>query len=200
MSELAWVLIAVLVLAVVGVVAWSVTRSRRSARLREHFGPEYERTVGEMGEQRSAEAELVAREKNRKKLDIVELSPQARDEHAATWQKVQAEFVDAPSDAVGRAERLVTRVMRERGYPIDDFDQRASDISVDHPDIVENYRNAHSIYQSQHNGEIETEAARQAFVHYRALFDRLLGSDPESKNVKQQNVNDEHRRPEHDHA
>jgi hypothetical protein len=197
MSELAWVLIAVLVLAVVGVVAWSVTRSRRSARLREHFGPEYERTVGELGEQRSAEAELVAREKNRKKLDIVELSPQARDEHAATWQKVQAEFVDAPSDAVGRAERLVTRVMRERGYPIDDFDQRASDISVDHPDIVENYRSAHSIYRSQQDGQIETEAARQAFVHYRALFDRLLGSNPE---VQSHNINDEQWRQEHDHA
>ena len=171
--------------------------SRRSARLREHFGPEYERTVGELGEQRSAEAELVAREKNRKKLDIVELSPQARDEHAATWQKVQAEFVDAPSEAVGRAERLVTRVMRERGYPIDDFDQRASDISVDHPDIVENYRSAHSIYRSQQDGQIETEAARQAFVHYRALFDRLLGSNPEPEN---KNINDEHRRQEHDHA
>ena len=197
MSELAWVLIAVLVLVVVGIVAWSVTRSRRSARLREHFGPEYERTVGELGEQRSAEAELVAREKNRKKLDIVELSPQARDEHAATWQKVQAEFVDAPSDAVGRAERLVTRVMRERGYPIDDFDQRASDISVDHPDIVENYRSAHSIYRSQQDGQIETEAARQAFVHYRALFDRLLGSNPE---VQTHNINDEQWRQEHDHA
>ena len=197
MSELAWVLIAVLVLVVIGIAAWSMTRSRRSARLREHFGPEYERTVGEMGEQRSAEAELVAREKNRKKLDIVELSPQARDEHAATWQKVQAEFVDAPSEAVGRAERLVTRVMRERGYPIDDFDQRASDISVDHPDIVENYRSAHSIYRSQQNGQIETEAARQAFVHYRALFDRLLGANPE---VQTHHINDEQWRQEHDHA
>jgi hypothetical protein len=193
MSELAWVLIAVLVLAVIGVIAWSVTRKKRSARLREHFGPEYERTVDELGEQRSAEAELIAREKNRKKLDIVELSPEARNEHAATWRKVQAEFVDAPSDAVGRAERLVTRVMRERGYPIDDFDQRASDISVDHPDIVDNYRSAHSIYRSQQDGQIETEAARQAFVHYRALFDRLLGSE-------HQNINDGHRRQEHDHA
>ena len=94
---------------------------------------------------------------------------------------VQTDFVDAPTDAVGRAERLVTRVMRERGYPIDDFDQRAADISVDHPDIVENYRSAHAIYQSQHNGEINTEDARQAFVHYRALFDRLLGTDPEHR-------------------
>ena len=195
MSELAWVLIAVLVVAVIGVAAWALTRKKRSARLREHFGPEYGRTVDELGEQRAAEAELVAREKKRKKLDIVELSPEARQEHAATWQQVQAEFVDAPSDAVGRAERLVTRVMRERGYPIDDFDQRAADISVDHPDIVENYRNAHSIYRSQHDGEIETEAARQAFVHYRALFDRLLGTDSD---VNRQN--DQYRRQTHDHA
>ncbi len=199
MSEMVWVVIAVLVLIAAIVIGWSLSRRRRSTRLQEHFGPEYERTVGELGEQRAAEAELVAREKKRKKLDIVDLTPEAQAEHAATWQQVQAEFVDAPSDAVGRAERLVTRVMRERGYPIDDFDQRAADISVDHPDIVENYRNAHSIYQSQHNGEIETEAARQAFVHYRALFDRLLGSNPESKHVNE-NVNDDYRRPEHDHA
>jgi hypothetical protein len=190
-----WVLIAVLVAVAVIAVVWSLSRRKRSTRLQEHFGPEYERTVGELGEQRAAEAELLAREKKRKKLDIVDLTPEAQAEHAATWQQAQAEFVDAPSDAVGRAERLVTRVMRERGYPIDDFDQRAADISVDHPDIVENYRNAHSIYQSQHNGEIETEAARQAFVHYRALFDRLLGSGPEPAHV-----NDDHRRQEHDHA
>lgn len=115
----------------------------------------------------------------------------------ATWQKVQTDFVDAPTDAVGRAERLVTRVMRERGYPIDDFDQRAADISVDHPDIVENYRGAHAIYQSQHNGEINTEDARQAFVNYRALFDRLLGSDSD---VEPNIQNGEHRRQTHDHA
>lgn len=197
MSELAWVLIAVLVLVVIGVAAWALTRNRRSARLKEQFGPEYERTVGELGEQRAAEAELVAREKKRKKLDVVDLTPEARAEHTATWQTVQAEFVDAPADAVGRAERLVTRVMRERGYPIDDFDQRAADISVDHPDIVDNYRRAHAIYQSNHDGNIETEAARQAFVHYRALFDRLLGTDPE---VQTDNINDEQWRQEHDHA
>ena len=181
MSEVAWVLIAVLVLVVVGVAAWSMSRRRRSAHLKEHFGPEYERTVGELGQQRAAEAELVAREKKRKKLDIVDLSPEARHEHTATWQMVQAEFVDAPSDAVGRAERLVTRVMRERGYPIDDFDHRAADISVDYPDIVDNYRRAHAIYQSLHDGIIETEAARQAFVYYRALFNRLLGPIPRSR-------------------
>jgi hypothetical protein len=194
MSELVWVVIAVLVIAVVVVVGWSLSRRKRSARLKEHFGPEYERTVGELGEPRAAEAELLQREKKRKKLDIIELSPEARQEHVATWQRVQAEFVDDPQDAVGRAERLVTRVMRERGYPIDDFDQRAADISVDHPDIVENYRNAHTIYRSD---DINTEDARQAFVHYRALFDRLLGSEQVTETHIE---NGEHRRQTHDHA
>ena len=198
MSEWIWVVIAILVVVVLAIVVWSVSRSRRSARLKEHYGPEYERTVGEVGEKRAAEAELLQREKKRKKLDIVELGPEARAEHAATWHKGQADFFDDPSDPVGRAERLVTRVMRERGYPIDDFEHRAADISVDHPDIVENYRNAHAIYQSHHNGQIETEAARQAFVHYRALFDRLLGSDSGAETHI--STDDHNRRQTHDHA
>jgi len=198
MSQWIWVLIAVLIVVVLAVVAWSLSRRKRSARLKEHFGPEYERAVGEHGEQRAAEAELLEREKKRKKLDIVELSPEARQEHSATWQRVQTDFVDDPVDAVGRAERLVTRVMRERGYPIDDFDHRAADISVDHPDIVENYRSAHAIYQAHHNGDISTEDARQAFVHYRALFDRLLGSDSGAETQVQQDGH--HRRQTHDHA
>jgi hypothetical protein len=197
MSEWVWVLIAVLVLVVVAVAGWSVARRRRSARLKEHFGPEYDRTVGDLGEQRAAEAELLAREKKRKKLDIVDLTPEVRQEHAVMWARVQTDFVDDPQDAVGRAERLVTRVMRERGYPIDDFDHRAADISVDHPDIVENYRGAHAIYQSQHDGDISTEDARQAFVHYRALFDRLLGSDQDVDTHVRTN---EQERQAHDHA
>lgn len=197
MSELVWILIAVLVIAVVAAVAWSLSRRKRSTRLKEHFGPEYERTVGELGEQRAAEADLVAREQKRKELDIVDLTAEARQEHIATWRKVQTDFVDEPLDAVGRAEQLVTHVMRERGYPIDDFDQRAADISVDYPDIVENYRSAHTIYQSQHDGQISTEDARQAFVHYRALFDRLLGSEPE---IDTHLENGENRRQAHDHA
>jgi hypothetical protein len=198
MSQSVWIVIAVLVVIALAVVAWSLSRSRRSSRLKEHFGPEYDRTVGELGEQKAAEAELLQREKKRKKLDIVSLSPEARQEHTAMWQRVQADFVDDPADAVGRAERLVTRVMRERGYPIDDFEQRAADISVDHPDIVENYRGAHSIVHSQQGGQIETEAARQAFVHYRALFDRLLGSDSDTETQVQ--TDDQHRRQTHDHA
>jgi hypothetical protein len=126
----------------------------------------------------------------------VSLTPEARQEHAATWAKVQADFVDEPQDAVGRAERLVTRVMRERGYPIDDFDQRAADVSVDHPDVVENYRSAHAIYLSQRGGDISTEDARQAFVHYRALFERLLASDSGTE----AQARGDQRRQAHDHA
>lgn len=199
MSEWSWIFIAALVVVVVLaiVVGLLMGRRRRSVRLKEQFGPEYDRTVGELGEQRAAEAELLAREKKRKKLDIVSLTPEARQEHAGLWAKVQEDFVDDPQDAVGRAERLVTRVMRERGYPIDDFDQRAADISVDHPDIVENYRSAHTIYLSQHNGDISTEDTRQAFVHYRALFERLLASDSGTDTEVQ---NSEKRRQAHDHA
>ena len=102
MSEWLWILIAALVVVAVVVVGLSVGRRRRSARLKEQFGPEYERTVGELGEQRAAEADLLQREKKRKKLDIISLTPEARQEHAATWQKVQTEFVDAPQDAVGK--------------------------------------------------------------------------------------------------
>lgn len=197
MAEWTWILIAALVVGVAIGAGLALSRRRRSSRLKERFGPEYDRTVGELGEQRAAEAELRQRENKRKKLDIKTLPPETRREHAATWQMVQTEFVDAPQDAVGRAERLVTRVMRERGYPIDDFEQRAADISVDHPDIVQNYRSAHAIYLSQHDGDISTEQARQAFVHYRALFDRLLGSEPD---IESGNRNGDTRRQTHDHA
>jgi hypothetical protein len=111
---------------------------------------------------------------------------------------VQTEFVDAPADAVGRAERLVTRVMRERGYPIDDFEQRAADISVDHPDIVENYRSAHRISRS--GPAIGTEDARQAFVHYRALFERLLGTGDDSNGRQVHQETELRRRQAHDRA
>ncbi|KWX68214.1 hypothetical protein [Mycobacterium sp. NAZ190054] len=199
MSQQTVVLIAVLVvvLGIAAIVGWWLSRRRKSARLRQRFGPEYDRALDERGDQRAAEAELLAREEKRNKLDIVELTAEARQEHADTWRRVQTEFVDSPQEAVGRAERLVTRVMRERGYPIDEFEQRAADISVDHPDVVENYRHAHAVYLSQQQGDITTEQARQAFVHYRALFDRLLGSDSDHR-ADTHRAHD--RRQTHDHA
>jgi hypothetical protein len=159
----------------------SVTARKRTERLKKHFGPEYERAVGEAGDQRAGEQELVARERKRQKLDIVVLSPEAHTMYAEHWRTVQTAFVDDPSKAVGDADRLVTQVMRERGYPIDDFDQRASDISVDHPDVVEHYRAAHTLHLTQEKGDIGTEAQRQAFVHYRALFEQLLGTGLETE-------------------
>jgi hypothetical protein len=157
----------------------SVTSRRKTRRLKEHFGAEYERTVDNVGDQRAAEQDLVARERKRQKLDIVELSPAAHQRYAQQWTDIQRSFVDDPSEAVGFADRLVTEVMRERGYPVNDFDQRASDISVDHPDTVEHYRAAHTLYLAQEKADIGTEAQRQAFVHYRALFEQLLDVDHE---------------------
>ena len=171
-----WILIAaaVIVVAFALVFVMRSANRRRTDRLKERFGPEYERTVSQLGGQRAAEKELASRERKRQKLDIVPLSPGAREKYAATWRQVQTAFVDDPPAAVGDADRLVAQVMRGRGYPIDDFDQRAADISVDHPHVAENYRPAHMIYLSQEKANIGTEAQREAFVHYRALFDELL--------------------------
>jgi hypothetical protein len=180
MPEWGWILIAVLaVIAVAAIVvaARATAGRRRTVRLKEQFGPEYQRAVGETGDQRAAENELVARERKRSKLDIVPLSPETHERYAKDWRAVQTAFVDDPSSAVGQADRLVTQVMRERGYPIDDFDQRAADISVDHPDVVENYRVAHGIHLSQARSDVGTEKQREAFVYYRALFDKLLETE-----------------------
>ena len=183
-----WILIAaaiVVIAAIAIVVARSATSRKRTERLKERFGPEYERTLGETGEQRVAEDELAAREQRRDKLNIVALSPQAREKYAASWRALQTAFIDNPSSAVGDADRLVIEVMRERGYPIDDFDQRAADISVDHPAVVDNYRAAHRISLSQQQGNVDTEEERQAFVHYRALFEKLLETGKDQDNSQE---------------
>jgi hypothetical protein len=175
-----WFLIAAAVLVVFTlalIAVLSVTGRRRTSRLRKQFGPEYERVVREADDQRAGERELVARERKRQKLEIVALTPQAHAIYAEQWRTVQTAFVDDPSSAVGDADRLVTQVMRDRGYPVDDFDQRAADISVDHPDMVEHYRAAHTLHLAQEQGDIGTEAQREAFVHYRALFEALLETD-----------------------
>ena len=184
-----WILIAAIVViaatAIAIVVARSANSRKKTERLKQRFGPEYERTLGETGEQRAAEDELAARQRRRDKLNIVALSPQAREKYAASWRAVQTAFIDNPSSAVGDADRLVIEVMRERGYPIEDFDQRAADISVDHPAVVDNYRAAHRISLSQQQGNVDTEEERQAFVHYRALFEKLLETDKDQDNSQE---------------
>jgi hypothetical protein len=175
MPTWAWILIvvaaAILVLALLASV---MAKRRQRAGLQDRFGPEYDRTVERSGKRRGAEAELAERERQRQRLDIVPLQPEARARYTESWRAVQTRFVDDPTGAVGDADRLVTDVMRDRGYPIDDFDQRAADVSVDHPDVVENFRAGHEIYLRSNRGAADTEALRQAFVHYRALFDELL--------------------------
>jgi hypothetical protein len=171
-----WLLIVLVVVVVVlaAVVAWALVGKRRTQRLRSQFGPEYDRAMTEADNRRSAESELEARRRRREDLDIRPLSPEARERYARSWRDAQARFVDAPAEAIRQADALTMEVMRERGYPVDDFDQRSADISVDHPDVVENYRAAHGISMASEHGKASTEDLRQGMVHYRALFEELL--------------------------
>jgi hypothetical protein len=171
-----WLVIAamVVVAAVVLLVAVAVGRRKRTERLKQRFGPEYDRTVAATGARGDAEKQLGERERRHDELDIVALRPTALRAYTDRWHGVQTAFVDDPSGALGQADQLITEVMRERGYPVDEFDQRAEDISVDHPTVVENYRAAHDIHLTSRSGDVGTEEQRQAFVHYRALFDKLL--------------------------
>ncbi len=173
MATWVWIVIAlaIVVLAVIGWLVWSNMRTRR---LRTTFGSEYDRAVDEAPSQRDAEATLDDRRKRRDDLDIRPLSAEARTRYADDWRAVQARFVDDPVGAVGDADGLVERVMAERGYPMDDFDAQADLISVDYPEVVENYRSAHGIHGAYDRGDASTEDLRQAMVHYRSLFDELL--------------------------
>src|SRR6202051_367023 len=178
-----WILIAAVAVVVVvaaAVVVSMISFRSKTKRLKQHYGTEYERVVDETGSEKGAVRELTTRERKHDKLDIVPLTPAALSNFTLGWQEVQASFVDNPASAVSAADRLVTEVMRERGYPVDDFDRRAADISVDHPQIVENYRSAHGIHLSQQDGDVSTEQQREAFVHYRALFEKLLESTTEN--------------------
>jgi hypothetical protein len=177
MSAWVWVVIAIVVIALIALLVWYTSRRRRTEGLRRQFGPEYDRTVEETGRPRDAESELESRRRRRAALDIRPLAPGARARYADEWRAVQARFVDDPSGAVAQADTLVIEVMRERGYPMDDFDQRAADVSVDHPQVVGDYRAAHDISTRSANGRAETEDLRQAMVHYRALFEDLLQED-----------------------
>jgi hypothetical protein len=168
-------LIAILVVVVLlALLAFFAGRQRRSRKLQETFGPEYERTVSETGDRRTAEAELQERTERRQSFDVVPLESEARARYIEAWRHTQAQFVDEPAEATREADRLITSVMRDRGYPIDDFEQRAADISVDHPQVVDDYRAAHAIAAANERSEASTEDLRQALVHYRSLFEELL--------------------------
>ena len=177
-----WVLIAIIL---IGAIVWITLSRVRSQRLRQRFGPEYERTVRTEGNVRKAEAELEARAKRVAKLQIRPLTSNDAQRFDAAWRAVQARFVDDPRGAVTEADRLVGEVMAARGYPVGDFEQRVADVSVDHADVVMNYRAAREIALQHAEGKATTEDLRQAMVHYRALFRDLL-----------ETVKDEIREPE----
>jgi cytoskeletal protein RodZ len=171
------VAILIVVAVLVVVLAFFAARQRRSRKLRDQFGPEYDRTVAEAGDRKQAEARLEERTARRQRLDIVPLDPADRERYVEAWRQTQARFVDEPAEATREADRLITAVMRQRGYPIDDFEQRAADISVDHPQVVDDYRAAQAIAAANERSEASTEDLRQALVHYRSLFEELLEVD-----------------------
>jgi hypothetical protein len=166
-----------IVLALLAVLALVAGRQRRSRRLRERFGPEYDRTVAQAGDRKEAESQLQERTARRQRLDIVPLDPADRARYLEAWRQTQARFVDEPAEATREADRLITAVMRDRGYPVDDFEQRAADVSVDHPQVVDDYRAAQAIAAANERSEASTEDLRQALVHYRSLFEELLDVD-----------------------
>jgi hypothetical protein len=177
-TELAVIIGFVAVLIAVGIAALYLQRKRRTARLRTQFGgAEYDRAVQEGGNRRHAEAGLDKRNQRVEAFHVRPLAPGDRARFVESWRGVQARFVDSPAGAVREADQLLGDVMSARGYPVSSFEQRAADISVAHPLVLENYRTAHEIALRQTEGQASTEDLRQAMVHYRTLFDDLI-SEP----------------------
>jgi hypothetical protein len=173
------ILAVVLIVIAVAAVAWAFTqRQRRSQRLQRRFGPEYGRTVKELGGQTKAEAELKKREDRVARLKITALSPADAARFTEAWNSLQGRFIDNPKGVVDEADRLVRDLMVKRGYPMGDFERRAADISVDHPNVVATYRSAQVIAARDARGEADTEELRRAVVYYRTLFDELLEVSP----------------------
>ena len=169
---------------VAAVATWLSLRKRRTENLRTQFGrAEYERAVKEDGSRRHAEAGLKERNERVESLPIRALAPGDRARFIESWQRIQARFVDGPGGSVTEADQLLGDVMSTRGYPVSDFEQRAADISVDHPTVLQNYRTAHEIAVRQAEGLANTEDLRQAMIHYRTLFEELVGQ-PELTQAK----------------
>lgn len=176
MASWVWAVIAIAIVVVIALIAVGAMK-RRSAMLRERFGPEYDRTLQAREDRRAAEADLRAREKQRARFDIKVLPEATRLRFADEWRDVQERFVDQPTQAVTAADTLIIQVMEARGYPMRDFDAQADLVSVDHPDVVEDYRFAHGMRQRSQTQQASTEDLREALLRYRSLFDRLLRPD-----------------------
>jgi hypothetical protein len=176
LAELAFVIVVLIAVGVALVLVVRAQKGRQRRReLSSRFGPEYERAIAEYGSETRAEYELAKRAQRMAKLEIRELAPLDRVQYSESWQKVQSQFVDAPVSSVLEANELIKRVMRARGYPVEDFDQRVKDLSVDHPHVVQHYRAARTLASATKAGRASTEDLRQAFIHFRALFADLLG-------------------------
>ncbi|HEY9526300.1 MAG TPA: hypothetical protein VIR02_04400 [Anaerolineales bacterium] len=171
------ILVAVAFLVIGGLLAMAAMRFQRSRRLRERFGPEYERLVKEAGDKKKAESELEARLAHVEALDIRPLTADEVNRFSLEWQSTQSEFVDEPHSSLQKADQLIREVMKARGYPVEDFEQRAADISVDYPDLVTDYRGLHMIAAKEADDEVSTEEMRQAMVHGRALFEELVSKE-----------------------
>lgn len=167
--------LAIVIVVVIGIVVWSSARRRA---LRTRFGPEYDRVVTEQSSRSAAEQELRDRERRHAELTITPLSDESRRRYATAWEEIQARFIDAPDQAVGAADDLVTRLIAERGYPTGDYSDQLAHLSVEHARTLTSYREAHDIHLRNQRGEASTEDLRQAVVHYRELFADLLGADP----------------------
>jgi hypothetical protein len=181
------------VVIVVLAIVWSALRAKRTRALQDTFGNEYDRTVDQAGDRRSAEKELLDRQKQHDELDLRPLSPESRERYLRRWQSTQSRFVDDPRGAVSEADTLVQEVMQERGYPTKDFERRVADISVDHPGLVEKYRTAHGIAEKAQDGEASTEEMRHSVRHYRALFAELLETGDDVENVDEVSSRDDGR-------
>lgn len=172
--ETTFVIAAIVVVLLVAGFALSRRRSQQSADLRQKFGPEYQAAVERHGDSARAEAELAARQKRVQKFDIRPLPETEQRRFVESWQQIQASFVDNPAGAVREANRLIKELMQAKGYPVGDFDQRAADLSVEHPQVVESYRLARQIADANESGQASTDDLRGALVHYRALFAEVL--------------------------
>jgi hypothetical protein len=173
------VIVSVAVLAIAGVAYYAWDRNRRTQQLSGRFGPEYPRMVEETGDRRAAESELEARQERVQKMEIRPLEPEVRQRYADEWRTVQARFVDDPAGSISLADRLVQQVMAERGFETEgDFDQRAADVSVEHAQVVPEFRKAHEIAERHAADGVDTEELRQAMVHYRAVIEDLLEPEP----------------------
>ena len=174
-QQLLLIIAVIVVVAIVAVIGFVVSRKRRTRNLRERFGPEYDRVVRKEGKVARAEDVLEIRAKRRERFTLHPLTEATRAEFAERWRIAQSHFVDDPKASVSEADQVVIQLMQTRGYPMADFEQRAADISVDHPVVVENYRAGHNIALRDARGQASTEDLRKAMVHYRTLFEELLG-------------------------